>query len=252
MDKQTLNVAFATQKGGSGKTAITVLVASYLHYNCGYPLAVIDCDFPQHSLYEMRERDSRAVLENEYLKRMAYEQMREPGRAAYPVQKCRVERAPDMAAELAGSGNYDLLFFDLPGTVNSEGVISSLAGVDYIFTPISADKVVLESSLSFAAAIHKLLVRNEACRLAGLYLFWNMVDGREKTDLYTAYDKTIKELELPLMKTFIPDTKRYKKELAADKKTVFRSTLFPASRPLVRGSNLEELITEMMYHIKLQ
>lgn len=77
MDKQTLNVAFATQKGGSGKTAITVLVASYLHYNCGCPLAVIDCDFPQHSLYEMRERDSRAVLENEYLKRMAYEQMRE-------------------------------------------------------------------------------------------------------------------------------------------------------------------------------
>ena len=58
-----------------------------------------------------------------------------------------------------------------------------------------------------------------------------MVDGREKTDLYTAYDKTIRELELPLMKTFIPDTKRYKKELAADKKTVFRSTLFPASRP---------------------
>ena len=44
MDKQTLNVAFATQKGGSGKTAITVLVASYLHYNCGCPLAVIDCD----------------------------------------------------------------------------------------------------------------------------------------------------------------------------------------------------------------
>ena len=33
------------------------------------------------------------------------------------------------------------MFFDLPGTVNSEGVINSLAGMDYIFTPISADKV---------------------------------------------------------------------------------------------------------------
>ena len=117
---------------------------------------------------------------------------------------------------------------------------------------LPADKVVLESSLSFAMAIQKLLVKNEACRLAGLYLFWNMVDGREKTDLYTAYDKTIKELELPLMKTFIPDTKRYKKELVADKKAVFRSTLFPASRPLVRGSNLEELITEIVYYIKLK
>lgn len=95
MDRQTLNVAFATQKGGSGKTAITVLVAGYLHYRLGCPLAVIDCDFPQYSLYEMRERDSRAVLENEHLKRAAYEQMRQPGRAAYPVRKCRVEQAPD-------------------------------------------------------------------------------------------------------------------------------------------------------------
>ena len=91
-DRQTLNVAFATQKGGSGKTAITVLVAGYLHYRLGCPLAVIDCDFPQYSLYEMRERDSRAVLENEHLKRAAYEQMRQPGRAAYPVRKCRVEQ----------------------------------------------------------------------------------------------------------------------------------------------------------------
>jgi len=41
MDRQTLNVAFATQKGGSGKTAITVLVAGYLHYRLGCPLAVI-------------------------------------------------------------------------------------------------------------------------------------------------------------------------------------------------------------------
>ena len=54
------------------------------------------------------------------------------------------------------------------------------------------------------------------------------------------------------MKIFILDTKRYKKELVADRKAVFRSTLFPASRPLVRGSNLEELITEITYYIKLK
>ena len=252
MDRQTLNVAFATQKGGIGKTALTVLVAGYLHYRLGYPLAVIDCDFPQHSLYEMRERDSRQVMNNEFLKKLAYEQMQRPGRAAYPVQKCRVERAPDMAEELVHSGSgYDLLFYDLPGTVNSEGVINSLSGVDYIFTPIAADRVVLESSLSFAVAIHKLLVKNEACRLKGLHLFWNMVDGREKTDLYTLYEQTIGELELPLMKVFIPDTKRFKKELDAQRKTVFRSTLFPADKRLVKGSNMEELITEIAYLIKL-
>ena len=45
MDRQTLNVAFATQKGGIGKTALTVLVAGYLHYRLG-------CD---HGGYELKQ-----------------------------------------------------------------------------------------------------------------------------------------------------------------------------------------------------
>ena len=172
MDRQTLNVAFATQKGGIGKTALTVLVAGYLHYRLGYPLAVIDCDFPQYSLYEMRERDSRAVLENEYLKRAAYEQMRQPGRAAYPVLKCRVEQAPDTARDLATENRYDLLFFDLPGTVNSAGILRTIAQMDYIFAPISADKVVLESTLAFLDVLQRMMLGKETTsRLKGLYLF---------------------------------------------------------------------------------
>lgn len=39
MNKPTY-VAFSTQKGGAGKTTITVLVASYLHYVKGYNVAV--------------------------------------------------------------------------------------------------------------------------------------------------------------------------------------------------------------------
>ena len=36
MKKETLYVAFSTQKGGVGKTTFTVLVASYLYYLKGY------------------------------------------------------------------------------------------------------------------------------------------------------------------------------------------------------------------------
>ena len=56
MEKKTLNVAFSTQKGGAGKTTLTVLVASYLHYVKGYNVAVIDCDFPQIGRASCRER----------------------------------------------------------------------------------------------------------------------------------------------------------------------------------------------------
>lgn len=253
MKKETLYVAFSTQKGGVGKTTFTVLVASYLYYLKGYNVAVVDCDYPQHSISAMRKRDAEQVNGDEYYKRLAFHQFKTLGKKAYPVLCSSPDEAIKTADEFltsAGS-DYDVVFFDLPGTVNSEGVINSLSGVDYIFTPIAADRVVLESSLSFAVAIHKLLVKNEACRLKGLHLFWNMVDGREKTDLYTLYEQTIGELELPLMKVFIPDTKRFKKELDAQRKTVFRSTLFPADKRLVKGSNMEELITEIAYLIKL-
>ena len=39
MEKETLFIAFSTQKGGAGKTTLTVLVASYLHYVKGMNVA---------------------------------------------------------------------------------------------------------------------------------------------------------------------------------------------------------------------
>jgi len=91
MKKEPKYVAFSTQKGGAGKTALTVLVASYLHYVRGYNVAVIDCDYPQHSINEMRERDLKMVENDEYYKGMAYEQItRLEGKKCYAV----VESSP--------------------------------------------------------------------------------------------------------------------------------------------------------------
>ena len=48
MKKEPLFIAFASQKGGVGKTAFTVLTAGILRYQRGYNVAVVDCDPPQH------------------------------------------------------------------------------------------------------------------------------------------------------------------------------------------------------------
>lgn len=52
MKKETLYVAFSTQKGGVGKTTFTVLVASYLYYLKGYNVAVVDCDYLPAAQYQ--------------------------------------------------------------------------------------------------------------------------------------------------------------------------------------------------------
>ena len=55
MKKEPLFIAFSTQKGGAGKTTLTVLMASYLYYVKGYDVAVVDCDYPQFSIKDMRD-----------------------------------------------------------------------------------------------------------------------------------------------------------------------------------------------------
>ena len=64
MKMKPVFIAFSTQKGGVGKTTFTVLAASYLHYVCGYNVLVVDCDYPQFSINEMRKRDAKGLETN--------------------------------------------------------------------------------------------------------------------------------------------------------------------------------------------
>ena len=254
MKKEPVFITFSTQKGGMGKTALTVLIASHLHYECGYHVGVLDCDYPQHSLGEMRKRDTELVLKDEYFKQLAYRQFKELGIKAYPVEECSAERAITVAEGMIQSSDkeFDIIFFDLPGTLNSKGVIRTLATMDYIFVPMSADRVVLESTLQYAVMLTDNLISSNIGNLKSLHLFWNWVDGRERTPLYIAYEQVIRDLNLNLLKTFLPDSKRFRKEVSDERKTVFRSTLLAADKTLRRGSYIPELANEICEIIQLK
>jgi len=254
MKKETLFIAFSTQKGGMGKTALTVLMASQLHYTKGYHIGIVDCDYPQHSVGEMRKRDTDLVMKDEYFKLLAYRQFSTLGIKAYPIKECTADKAIDMAEELMQTSDkdFDIIFFDLPGTLNSQGVIRTLASMDYVFTPVSADRVVLESTLQYATMLNDNLIVPKKGNLKGLFLFWNMVDGREKTPLYNAYEKVIAELSLNLLKTILPDSKRFRREVSDQRKSVFRSTLLPTDKTQLKGSNIEELADEICQTINLE
>ena len=244
---ETLFIAFSTQKGGMGKTAMTVLVASYLHYVKGYHVAVIDCDFPQQSIVKERNRDYELIINDMYFKRAAYEQFRSLGIKVYPVRGSLPKNAVEDAQKLMDSSEkpFDVIFFDLPGTLNSDGVLKTLASMDYIFTPISADRFTMESTLQFATLINDNIITVGKGRIKGLHLFWNMVDGRERTKLYEVYEGAIGELGLTVMKTKLPNSVRFRKEMSVEHETVFRSTVFPVDKTLLKGSGIEELADEI-------
>jgi cellulose biosynthesis protein BcsQ len=68
--KSPVYISFCTQKGGAGKSVFTTLAASCLHYEMGYNVAVIDCDYPQWSIQNMRKREGEQITKNAfYLKK---------------------------------------------------------------------------------------------------------------------------------------------------------------------------------------
>ena len=70
MDKKPISISFANQKGGIGKSTLTILAASWLRYVRGLNVLVVDCDFPQNSIVELREREKKAVMKNDAYKLM--------------------------------------------------------------------------------------------------------------------------------------------------------------------------------------
>ena len=244
-------VAFSTQKGGAGKTTLTVLIASYLHYVKGYNVAVIDCDYPQHSISQMRERDFKMCENDEYYKGMLYEQfIRLDQKKAYPVIESSTEKALNDADTLCENAEYDFVFFDLPGTMNNRDLVLALASMDYIIAPIAADRVVMESTLNYMIAVRDNILNSGKSNIKAMHLLWNMVDGREKSELYEVYEGVINELGFSVLQTFIPDSKRFRKEQSVSHKALFRSTLFPADKSLVKGSNIDTLSDEMLELLK--
>ncbi len=240
-------IAIATQKGGIGKTSVTVLLASYLHYVRGYNVAVVDCDYPQHSIMDIRSREQKLISENDYFRSVALNHFKSLGKCAYPIIDCDPTEAIEAAQKLIEEEEVkpDIILFDIPGSVRSSGVLSTLSQMDYIFTPISADRLVVESAIQFVSMFNENLITTGLAKTKEIMLYWTMVDKREKSDLYEVYDKVFEEMGVSILKTILPDSKRFRRDLSENRKTIFRSTIFPIERSLRKGSAIPEFADEI-------
>ncbi len=249
-----LFVAFSTQKGGVGKTTFTVLVASYLHYLKGFDVTVIDCDFPQWSVSGLRTREAEQVEKNTFYQSKVESLFSVLDKPTYPILCTTPEDAIVKTKEFLGNEGteYDIVLFDLPGSINNSSVVETFFAMDYVFVPISSSRMEMESTLPFIISAHELITINNNVNLKEINLFWNKVDKRENNRLYEYYENAINSLGIPVMQTYIPNSSRYKKEQAIDGKgDIFLSTIFPPDKPLLKDSNLDLLAEEIISIINL-
>jgi len=115
-------VTFANQKGGSGKSTLTLLAATSLANDCGCRVLVIDAD-PQQSLLNLRvQLDEPIREENE-----AYR---------YPIVSKQLADIVDFLDE--EEDNYDVCFIDLPGRSDSPEARRVIGLCDMVIVPYAA------------------------------------------------------------------------------------------------------------------
>lgn len=245
-----VKISFCSQKGGVGKTVFTILFASYLHYKTGMNVAVLDCDYPQHSLLKFRAREIANLRRLQNYSDAFKKQMSMLNKKSYPIIGSNIDVAISDSSKL--DEDYDVIFFDFPGTINTPGMLSALAGMDHLFIPIEADRVVLESEIEFAHLMTMLY--QDLGKSSQLHLYWNRTQRSVKTLLYANYDKVIFEVGLSVLSNRIPLAVAFQKEMEpeSDPKLIFRSTLFPFTHAALRGTNvpIEDFFNEIITIIK--
>jgi cellulose biosynthesis protein BcsQ len=134
--KEPKFVAFSTQKGGAGKTTLTVTMASYLYYCMGLKIIVVDCDYPQYSINDMREREKMLLELSPSFKKTFSDTLLRTKLKPFPVLVCPPEEAMKKVRDLIEEGeDVDIVFFDLPGTVNNRGVVNVVNCMDMVVVP---------------------------------------------------------------------------------------------------------------------
>ncbi|RZJ23707.1 MAG: ParA family protein [Acinetobacter sp.] len=130
-------IIVANQKGGAGKSTLTLLLANYLTLVKKRTVMVIDMDYQQS-------------IAGKYEKAKLLENI-EP----YEVIAASLEHYPIMLSVLAQNKDQ-IVIIDLPGKLDDDGLISVFQSADLIICPFTYDEFSFDSTVLFSVVLRKI------------------------------------------------------------------------------------------------
>jgi chromosome partitioning protein len=130
-------IIIGNQKGGAGKSTLTLLLANYLTQTKACTVTVLDMDY-QQSISQKFEKAK--ILENE-----------EP----YQVLAYNLHEFPQMESTIRQNPG-DIVLIDLPGKLDDDGLIRVFEAADIAICPFSYDEFSFESTVPFALVLKKI------------------------------------------------------------------------------------------------
>ncbi|MET3114885.1 chromosome partitioning protein [Pedobacter sp. CG_S7] len=216
MATKTRAVAFAGQKGGTGKTTVATATASYIHYTLGKRVLLMDSDSPQYSLWTFRNQELER-LANDPENAQRFEKQ---GVAPYDIIQTTLLDVPKQLEALRASGEYDVIIIDTPGSVNVTGYKECLMSVDCVFTPLEAEEFSLTSNLEFISYLINDILEAKGSKLEEYYVFWNKIRKTTNKDFFIEVHSNLIEEGIKVLDALVDDRVDYQRSIC-------RSTLFP-------------------------
>lgn len=130
-------ILIGNQKGGAGKSTLTLLLANYLTLNKKCTVTVVDMDY-QQSIAQKYEKAK--LLENA-----------EP----YQVIAAELEHFPLMQEAML-QNNKEVVLIDLPGKLDDDGLLPVFQAAGLVICPFAYDEFSFESTILFSVVLQKV------------------------------------------------------------------------------------------------
>lgn len=216
-------IAVFNQKGGVGKSTVSVLLANIFFFQFDFKVAIIDADYPQRSIFKRRQKELEVINEDERLKKVFNTFYSE--RTPYPVIPANINNCKEKIKQLRSTGDFDFIFVDAHKRFALDGMKGFLSEINYFLIPAFLDDFTLKAAVGFYSLLKNEIEPNSN-HFIDCYLFFNKVPGQSKID------ETMNtfENEYNLLSQFIASHTLYERS--------YRSTTFPIPVKTKEGNRL--------------
>ena len=232
-------ISFFTAKGGTGKSTFNMLLASFLQYEQGKRVIVLDFDAPEYNLTVTRRREMDAA-------RRAGREIDEA--TLYPIESIEVlsiEELRQLAGNLAGlAERFDYLIMDFKGSfLKTDAVFQMVVEkcLDLVVVPVELDGMSIASCYSLGNIFHQLDQR--------MLVFFNRVVGRENPKMYEQFADFFAKGGIPLSDCRIKNTVKMRRDSDAVTGFVRSSICFPDKEIRAVNPEIVKLFNEVLDYV---
>lgn len=207
--QKPIYAAFASPKGGVGKTTLTLLAAGYLHYIKECRVAVVDCNYPTHPIPFMREQEIAAVEQHPLFREKVKQQFQAGNKNAYRVVGAHVDTALQVAQALTPQGDkLDLILFDLPALMATSSTGELLSAMDCVVFPMTGCCIEAQTLGRYIEVLQEQVLTMGKGSIKSIYLLGVMINSWQQQRAAQNRKSLADKTGIAVLNTWIPYTEQ--------------------------------------------